>query len=55
MIKGLPDQYQWQLLAARQAQAADCSECGQCEEACTQHLHIMERLQEIARWEAQAI
>jgi len=52
MIKGLPDQHQWQLLAARQAQAADCSECGQCEEACTQHLNIMERLQEITLWEA---
>lgn len=52
MIKGLPGQHQWQLLAARQAQAADCSECGQCEEACTQHLNIIERLQEIARWEA---
>ena len=52
MIKGLPDQHQWQLLAARQAQAADCSQCGQCEDACTQHLPIMERLQEIALWEA---
>ena len=31
MIKGLPEQYEWQLLAARQAQAADCNECGQCD------------------------
>jgi predicted aldo/keto reductase-like oxidoreductase len=54
MIKGLPDQGQWQLLAARQAQAADCNECGQCEDACTQHLPIIDRLQEFAQWEAQA-
>lgn len=52
MIKGISDQHEWQLLAARQAQAADCSQCGRCEEACTQHLSIVERLKEIARWEA---
>jgi uncharacterized protein len=51
MIKGLPEQYEWQLLAARQAQAADCNECGQCEAACTQHLPIIERLRELAAWE----
>jgi (R,R)-butanediol dehydrogenase/meso-butanediol dehydrogenase/diacetyl reductase len=28
--------------------------CGQCEEACTQHLNIIERLQELARWEEKA-
>ena len=55
MIKEIPNQHQWQLLAARQAQAADCSQCGQCEDACTQHLPIMRRLQEIAQWEAQSI
>ena len=27
--------------------AADCISCGQCEQTCTQHLPIMERLQEI--------
>ncbi len=31
-------------------EAARCAECGECEEACTQHLPIMERLKEIASW-----
>jgi uncharacterized protein len=30
-------------------EAARCTECGRCEEACTQHLPIIERLAEIAR------
>jgi predicted aldo/keto reductase-like oxidoreductase len=28
--------------------AAKCTACGQCEEACTQHINIIERLKEIA-------
>ncbi|GAB1484721.1 aldo/keto reductase [Treponema sp.] len=35
----------WSLEAAG---AALCVDCGQCEEACTQHLNIVERLKEIA-------
>jgi hypothetical protein len=27
--------------------AAKCTECGRCEEACTQHLDIINRLKEI--------
>jgi len=30
------------------SEAGRCTECGHCEEACTQHLPIMERLKEIA-------
>ncbi len=29
------------------SEAADCTGCGQCEQACTQHLPIIERLHEI--------
>jgi len=28
--------------------AAKCTSCGQCEQACTQHINIIERLKEIA-------
>ena len=51
MIKDLDFQYKWQLLAEKQGKASDCVECGVCEEKCTQHLNIIERLKEIADWE----
>jgi predicted aldo/keto reductase-like oxidoreductase len=43
--------YRWSLLADRLVNASDCIECGACEEVCTQHLNIIERLKEIAAWE----
>lgn len=43
--------YRWGLLVDRTASAGDCAECAACEEACTQHLNIMERLKEIDGWE----
>ncbi|MCL5270211.1 MAG: aldo/keto reductase [bacterium] len=51
MIRQLDFQHNWGLLAGRKAGAAECIECGQCEEACTQRLPIIERLKEIAAWE----
>lgn len=41
-------------VADRQADAKDCIECGLCEERCTQHLPIIKRLKELARWEKEA-
>jgi uncharacterized protein len=43
--------YHWNLLSDRLANAGDCTECAACEEACTQHLNIRERLKEIDAWE----
>ncbi|MFT4145139.1 MAG: aldo/keto reductase [Mobilitalea sp.] len=37
--------YHWRVSSKK---AAECIKCGQCEELCTQHLPIMERLDEIA-------
>lgn len=48
MIKG---ERQWGMLVARNADSNACTECGLCEEECTQHLPIIERLAEIAKWE----
>jgi len=54
MIKQIDDQYKWQLLVGHKAKAGDCRECGWCEQVCTQHLNIIERLREIAEWEKEA-
>jgi hypothetical protein len=34
-------------------EAADCIKCGICEQKCTQHLPIMERMSEIATWRSE--
>lgn len=41
----------WGILVDRPAAAGDCTECAACEQACTQHLNIIERLKEIKAWE----
>ena len=43
--------WHWDL---ERSEAARCSECGECERACTQHLNIIERLKEIAQQTATA-
>ena len=43
--------YLYGITESHRARANECIECGQCEEACTQHLNIIERLKEIASWE----
>ncbi|QXM07367.1 aldo/keto reductase [Crassaminicella indica] len=42
---------EWGFLAVRKGRAKGCVKCGKCEEACTQHLPIIKRLEEIAKWE----
>jgi len=50
MKKLLENEVSWGTLVGRKADAADCVECGRCEELCTQRLNIIERLKQIASW-----
>jgi predicted aldo/keto reductase-like oxidoreductase len=52
LIKETKFHHEWGLLVDRKASAADCIQCGKCEAECTQHLHIIKRLAEIAEWES---
>ena len=52
MMNQLRFDQNWGLLVGRKADASACVNCGRCEEACTQHLNIVERLQQLAEWEA---
>jgi len=51
MIEKVKGNYRWGLLVDRAADAGDCIECAACEQACTQHLNIIDRLKEIDTWE----
>lgn len=53
MTKDLGMDQIWGILADRQANAADCVQCGRCEMACTQHLDIINRLGRIGKWETE--
>jgi predicted aldo/keto reductase-like oxidoreductase len=55
MTSKVKEQHDWQLLVGSEATASECTECGLCEEKCTQHLDIIERLKQIAEWEEQAL
>ncbi|QSH41317.1 aldo/keto reductase [Lentisphaerota bacterium ZTH] len=44
-------QHQWGLLAEDDSWAEACIACGRCEKSCTQHLPIIERLKDLAKWE----
>jgi uncharacterized protein len=51
MREEVAEQRAWRLLMSSVGHASDCIKCGECEEACTQHLNIIERLEEMAKWE----
>jgi len=51
MKKLLQNEVSWGTLVGRKADADACVECGRCEELCTQHLDIIERLKTIASWD----
>ncbi len=51
MIKNIKFNREWGVLAARRADAGACISCGKCEDACTQHLPIIDRLKEVCSWE----
>ncbi|MCK5806458.1 MAG: aldo/keto reductase [Lentisphaeria bacterium] len=52
MTDKIRSNYSWGVLVGRAADADACTACGQCEDACTQHLPIIKRLAEMAEWEA---
>ncbi len=52
MIKSIKNSRSWGTLVASSGYAQDCLQCGNCEGACTQHLNIIERLEEMAKWES---
>lgn len=51
MVEKMEFQHDWGLLVDRFAEAGDCVECEACENVCTQHLDIMNRLKEMDAWE----
>ncbi len=52
MTEGLKNHKKFGILVGARP-AAECIACGQCERACTQHLDIIRRLNDISQWEHQ--
>ena len=53
MLQILPSENKYGILGGPHPKAGQCTECGLCEGKCTQHLNIIQRLKDIARWEQQ--
>ena len=51
MIASLDGNRKWGILQGVKANPNDCVKCGKCEEVCTQHLNIIDRLAEMAKWD----
>lgn len=51
IAKNMDFDHNWGILVGRKAEAGVCIACGRCEQACTQHLDIVNRLKELARIE----
>ena len=51
MVNLLNENRKWGILEGTKAEPVDCIKCGKCEEVCTQHLNIIERLEEMAEWD----
>ena len=54
MLEVMTFNHEWGLLVDAEAKANECTQCGKCQEACTQHLNITERLEHLAKWEKTA-
>lgn len=50
MVEKLKFERDWGMLVERTGVASECIECNKCEEVCTQHLDIIARLAEVAKW-----
>ncbi len=53
LMRELANSSVWGTLSTSKGRAGDCIQCGACEEACTQHLPVIERLAYIAELEKQ--
>lgn len=50
MVKQVDFEYNWGRLVGSKGKHEECIECGVCEQECTQHLPIIQRLKEFTKW-----